>query len=172
MAIQDAEWRRLKEQVEVLAGVRGSSGEAAVRRNQLGRVQELLADFDSKAAEIARSIASELSASISALQAKDGTHDTQIKALQDAVKALQDRATALENSAKALRDDLTTTNGTVTANAKVVTDTKAAVKKVTVPALASADVTAAPTAAQYNTLRADVAAMRKALLDIQTAASA
>ena len=69
MAIPDAELRRMKETLEVLAGQRGNSLQAAVRQQDLGRIRELLADFETNAQALAKAIAAELSASIVALQA-------------------------------------------------------------------------------------------------------
>lgn len=171
MAISEQEFRRLKESIEILAGMRGSKDQAAVRRAELGRLQNALVDFNNTAEAIAKAISAELNASITALQGKDGQHDQQIKALQDADVATGKRLDGVDTTTGKLRTDLDALSGKVTANAKIVTDTKTAAGAVTVPAMTSADATAAPTAAQYNALRADVTALRKAVLDLQKAIS-
>ncbi|NTE96679.1 hypothetical protein [Agrobacterium tumefaciens] len=82
MAIVDAEFRRMKETLEVLAGQRGNSLQAAVRQQDLGRIRELLADFETNAQALAKAIAAELSASIVALQAATGQNTQAITGIR------------------------------------------------------------------------------------------
>ncbi len=199
MAVSDVIIRRMQETLDVLAGNRGDKTQAAVRFAQLGRIQELLADFDRNAETLARAISKELSDSIANLQARDGQHDEQIAALQQAVKSISDSSKAISDRVKAVEDalallqtaqadtnkrvddnttkiaanaDAAATNALgIEANAKALSDTKAAAKAVVIPAITSAQVSAAPTAAQFNALQKDAVALQKALTDMRSALS-
>lgn len=184
MAISDAEYRVLKEKVEVLNGDRGDKDRsmAALRRRDLRALQELSAG-NAKAITQAGVEQQQSSATLTDLRQRMSAAEERLVALSAASEALgtrtgdleaelqavSDRLAAAEQQGVQQADEIAAIQLDLAAVEQGIADMTARVKAVTVPALKAKAVTAAPTADQYNDLLADVTAVRKAVLDIKAA---
>lgn len=198
MAVPDAEFRALREKVEVLNGDRGDKdrSQAALRRAQLAEVQQFVATLKKSAEELRKTlegVASELAISqgdILELAARIGHAEDNLQILEDDLDKLQGEVTDLDGRIESLQgqaDDIESqlasakgqiadVTGDLTALQSAVNgvrDTVAAIRQraatVDVPSLSSSTVAAPPTAGDYNALQGDVAAMRQAILNLKAA---
>jgi chromosome segregation ATPase len=198
MTIADAEFRKLKEIVEVLNGDRGDQkrSQAALRRAQLLEVETFIATVKESATAIRKSLEAlveevrlaqgdilELTARIgnaeqnlqiledelAELQQEVSALDTRIQSLQEQADGIEQQLAEAQGQITAVTGDLTTLQTTVTGVRDTLNGIRTRVGAVNIPGLASSDIGAAPTASDYNTLRADVANLRQALVNIKTA---
>ena len=148
--------RRDAEALQRLAGERGPRASAAVLQQQAVALEGIIA------------------ASLANLEA---TRVVLAEAQQELVDLQQDqgnlsgRLTTAENSIIALSGSLSTLSSDLTALDGTVGALRTAAGAVSVPALASADVTLPPDETEHNALRADVVALRQAVLDLKGAVS-
>lgn len=176
--ITDQEWRKLREKVEVLNGDRGDAQKTmrAVRYKDFLTLTTSLSSTSSGVSSLNQSI-SDLQTQINSIK-NDGTSNssdiTTIKAQiatlmadddsqQGEIAALQTWKATATGQISALQTGLTATNTAATALATRVTNLESAqtaANGVTLDDVTSADVTDAPTAADFNALRADVIALR------------
>lgn len=198
MTIADAEFRKLKEVVEVLNGDRGdkAKSQAALRRAQLQEVETFIATVKESAAAIRKELevlveeVREAQGDILELTARIGNAEQNLQILEDELAALQLEVTALDGRIQTLQTqadgielqltdaqgqitavtgDLTSLQTTVNGVRDMLNGIRTRVGAVDIPSLTSSAVAAPPTAGDYNALRNDVAAMRQALLDLKSA---
>lgn len=201
MTISDAEFRRLKETVEILSGERGDSkkSQAALRQVQLQDVQRFITDVKDSAAAIRKNLEDlvgevhEAQEDIRDLTARIGNAEDNLVILEDDLIALQGDVSALDGRIQTLQGqaddiegqlgqaqqqittvtgDLTNLQDTVKGVRDMISGIRTRVGAVSVPNLSSSTVAAPPTAAEYNALQGDVAAMRQALIDLKGAITA
>lgn len=198
MTIADAEFRRLKEIVEVLNGDRGdkNKSQAALRRAQLQEVETFIATVKDSATAIRKSLESlveevrEAQGDILELTARIGNAEQNLQILEDDLAALQLEVNALDGRIQSLQtqadgieqqlieaqNQITTVTGdlsslqtTVNSVRDTLNGIRSRVSAVNIPGLSSGEVAAPPTAAEYNALRSDVAALRQAMVELKTA---
>lgn len=182
----------MKQTIEVLAGERGDPEKAAIRMIYLKQVQDLvtrismqtngiqskitvldqnlqttqqtvafiqsdlatiqsgLGDANADLAQLNSDIASIQIAisNLATLESDVDTLQTNVSTLQTNVSSLQTGQSNLSNEVSAIKSDVTLVN---------------------IPTMQQGNVSAAPTAAEFNTLVADVAALRTALSSLKTA---
>jgi len=198
MTIADAEFRKLKEIVEVLNGDRGDQkkSQAALRRAQLLEVETFIATVKESAAAIRKSLEAlveevrlaqgdilELTARIgnaeqnlqiledelAELQLEVNALDGRIQSLQEQADGIEQQLAEAQGQITAVTGDLTSLQTTVNGVRDTLNGIRTRVAGVNIPGLSSGNVSAAPTAGEYNALRADVASLRQALVDLKTA---
>lgn len=194
VAWTDAEARTLREKVEVLNGDRGDRTRRALRVGEMANLQELLAalrrgatELDSRIGVIASNVQTaegDVAALDAALAALDGTvlgFDAALTAVYDSLGTLNVVVTNQGNAAAALTTRVTAAESAigdadtaatalalrVTATEGDIEDIQTAVGAVVAATITATTIAGAPTAADYNKVVDDIAALRTMLLAMQ-----
>lgn len=155
--------RRETEALQRLAGERGGRPSAAVLQRQAEALEAIIA-ASLRNLDATQAVLTEAQQELEVVQQDQGNLAGRLTAAEGDITALSSSLSTLSGDLTALSEDLTALAGTVSA-------LRAAAAAVSVPALASADITDPPDETDYNDLRADVAALRQAVLDLKGAVS-
>lgn len=198
MALSDAELRIMKEKIEILNGDRGDKarGKSALRREDITAVEKIVVTNKASTSDLSKKL-EELIVEVQA--AKDDITDIetwkaateitlgtltddldQAKADIDSIELIvADIQTGLGNAnlaidglqatTAALTDDLSDAVVLLGQVKDAVDGIKSRATSVSVPAITSVAITAAPTAGEYNALRTDVINLRTALVSLKSA---
>lgn len=177
-SINIQEWQTLKEKVEILAGERGNPEFAAIRVRVLGQLQELISKL--------RISATDLQNDINTIDQNLQTTQTQLDTLESSVTFLQNDVNAVQTDISTIQTDLSTAQTTLTQlDADIATlqsdvgglatlstrfdQMQTDVTGVSIPSPAQGTIAAAPTAAQFNGLVSDIAALTNAVTSLKNA---
>ena len=178
MQISMNDLRILKEKLEILTGERGDPQLAAIRMRVLGQLQELISKL--------RISATDLQNDINTIDQNLQTTQTQLDTLESSVTFLQNDVTTLQTDISTIQTDLSTAQTTLTQlDADIATlqsdvgglatlstrfdQMQTDVTGVSIPSPAQGTIAAAPTAAQFNGLVSDIAALTNAVTALKNA---
>lgn len=175
--IQEREWLRYRELLEVLAGQRGNGKGAALTVGQVGSIEEFMAGLKKQATGLSGDF-TKISGQVEQInQTLDGTQDDvaqlgqQLGGLQGDISAAQQRLDSLNSQIDQFQQDIQGIRADAAAAQQSVNLVKQNVAAVMLTPPAQADVTAAPTAADFNGAMADIRAMYQNLQNIVSAIS-
>lgn len=158
---QSTDLRILREKVEILFGDRGEPGKAALRRGEIDALAEYIASLRQGAAAIGKTlegIASEVAST-----------KIDVITLQGEVATAQADLVTLQGGIDDIGDQLATISTDLTAATDGLSNLKANVAAVGIPAVGTTHVTADPTQDDFNDLLDDLAAIRTALANLRGA---
>lgn len=182
-SINMQEYQKLKELVEVLAGLRGAKDQAAIRLSYLSKLQDLIGSLKGSTNDIQLKLEA-LNTQLTQTQQQIGGLTNQVNFLQADVDGLQGTVNNLQidignvqNSLNDAQTELGNINDQIAeiqldlSGLGTLTDRlnqlQADVGNVSIPAATASSASAPPTAAQYNALLTDVNALRQALIDLK-----
>ena len=185
MTTANQEFLIIKQKVEVLAGERGDPRQAAIRMIYLSQLQNLIGKL-TKSTNDLQVLVSNINEDVLDVRADVTLMQGDVATVQQALSDANDNLDSLESDIIQLKQDVTGLSDatadvhqlqldvgnlqTAQANTQSeVTQIKTDVTAVAIPAMSQGAVAAPPTAAQFNNLVSDVAALRTALLSMKTA---
>lgn len=187
MTIQEVEFRKLKEAVEVLNGDRGDKdrSQSAIRRVQIKEVEKFIADVKESASVIRKNLEAlvvevvdaqqeilELTARISNTEQNLQILEDDLTALDGRIQTLQGQADGIESQLAEAQDQLDAITLDVTAISTTLSNIRTGVAAVGILPLTSSNLSLPPSASDYNALRDDVVNLRQALVSIKAAITA
>ncbi|AXF51450.1 hypothetical protein PQA73_gp22 [Erwinia phage Pavtok] len=177
-----SEFQRLKETVEVLAGMRGDKRMAALRMGTVADLQELIAGLKLSAGSLSTSLTHISDAvaaaegtlvgtqqNISDLQGRVGQIDGSIDALARQVSGVSTTLTNLNRELDQAEQRIAAVSQQASDTASQLQQVRLSAGGVNIPAQQSGDVGGTPTASDFNHLVADVRAVLAALTQLKTA---
>lgn len=184
-SINIQEWQTLKEKVEILAGERGNPEFAAIRVRVLGQLQELISKLRISAKDLQNDI-NTIDQNLQGTQTQLDTLESSVTFLQNDVNAVQTDVTTLQTDISTIQTGLSTAQTTLTQlDADIATlqsdvgglatlstrfdQMQTDVTGVSIPSPAQGTIAAAPTAAQFNGLVSDIAALTNAVTALKNA---
>lgn len=192
MQINMNDVRILKEKLEILTGERGDPQLAAIRVRALGQLQELISKLRISATDLQNDI-NTLDQSLQSTQSQLYTVQTNVGTLQNDVVALDGNVSTLQSSVTALQGDIATIQTDLSTAQTTLTQLYADIATlqadvgglatlstrfdqmqtdvtgVSIPSPAQGTIAAAPTAAQFNGLVSDIAALTNAVTALKNA---
>lgn len=179
------EWQKIKELVEVLAGLRGDPSKAAIRMAKIGQLNELIGSLKGSATDVQQKL-SVLNEQVASTLQQVGTLQNTVNFLQNDVDGVQQDVIGLQENVANIQQELSDAQLDLGAINQQISDIQqdlsglsdvknrldtlqADVGAVSVPAMTQGPVAAPPTAAQFNALVTDVGNLRQALLDLISA---
>lgn len=170
MAISDQEFRKIAEAVAVLAGWRGDSSRAALLRGELSLLQNYISRLNTDAEQLDKKIGL---VNTEVTEAKDDLEllSSGLSDVQSGLTGAQGILIQLQNDLDAAQEQIDAiAEGSSTAQ-QDINQLKAQASAVSTPAPSQADVTAPPTAADFNQAMTDMRAIASALTALKTAIS-
>lgn len=170
MAISDQEFRKISEAVAVLAGWRGDKARAALLRGELATLQAFISRLNNDADQLDKKIGL---VNTEVTEAKDD-----LELLSTGLSSVQSGLTGAQGILAQLQDDLEAAQEQIDAIAEGsssaqqdIDNLKLAAGAVSMPTPLQGDVLAAPTAAEFNQVIADMGAIASALAALKSAIS-
>lgn len=176
-SIQEREWLRAKETLEVLAGQRGNGTKAALTADKVGSIEEFIAGLRKKASSLDTDL-SEINDQVGLV--RQGLEETSnsleqmgqnINGLSGDISSAQQRLDALNGQLDQFQQDIQGIRGDAQAAQQAVSQLKQSVAAVVLTAPAQGSITATPTASDFNGLVNDMQAMYQNMQNIKAAFS-
>ena len=162
--------RRETEALQRLSGERGPRAASAVLQQQAKVLERIIAASLANL-EGTREVLAAAQQELATLQQDQGNLSGRLSTAESDITSLSGDITSLSGDFTSLSGDVGDLSGDLSALSGEVGSLRTAAGAVIVPALTSADVSAPPDETEYNDLRADVTALRQAVLDLQGAVS-
>ncbi|MED5545706.1 MAG: hypothetical protein VYD90_10690 [Pseudomonadota bacterium] len=164
------DYRVLREQVEVLMGKRGNRGNAAMTQGDAQDLREFIANLRKGTADVQRDLR-DMVDTVASTQEALSQIGNDIEDTQTAVASAQQLLSQLEASLAAANVAIQNLSDETTNAADAINEIRTAAAGVNTPTLNSEtlDPLESPTAADFNSLRGDVTAIRAALLALREA---
>ena len=174
--------RKLVEELEVLAGWRGTPQQQAMRRGDLANTQELIASLRVSAQSISRDL-SNINSQLSSVGGDVDQLKDRATASEQKLSSIESRITSVGNQLGILESRIQNANDTLEETdfnlnqlsnqyqqlQSSYNDVIASVSSVTIPAIGASQISSDPTAANYNTLLNDVTNLHQAIVDLKAA---
>lgn len=171
MTTANQEFLIIKQKVEVLAGERGDPRQAAIRMVYIDKLQELVERLSISTINMQKVIGG-LNTDVSGIVTSIDKIEVDLKSAQDGLLEINNELAILKDdldTLNGLHDELEIVKGSVDSVTNDVSTLKQDVSLVIVPAMNQGNIAAAPTAAQFNNLVADVGNLRSAIIAIKDA---
>lgn len=170
MAISDPEFRKIAEAVAVLAGWRGDKARSALLRGELATLQAFISRLNKDAEQLDKKIGA-VNTEVTDAKADLELLSSGLSDVQSGLTGAQGILTQLQNDLEAAQEQIDAiAEGSSTAQ-QDIDNLKQAASAVTTPTPTQDDVTAAPTAAEFNQAMADMRAIASALAALKSAVS-
>ena len=178
MQINMNDLRILKEKLEILTGERGDPQLAAIRMRVLGQLQELISKLRISATELQNDINTldlglqGTQLQLDTVQSNVGTLQSSVTTIQGDIASIQTDLSTAQTTLSQLDADITALQTDVGGLATLSTrfdQMQTDVTGVSIPSPAQGTIAAAPTAAQFNGLVSDIAALTNAVTALKNA---
>lgn len=170
MTIGDQEFRKISEAVAVLAGWRGDKSRSALLRGELSKLELFISRLNADAEQLDKKIGL---VNTEVTEAKDDLEllSSGLSDVQSGLTGAQGILIQLQNDLDAAQEQIDAIAEGSSSAQQDIDNLKLAASGVSTPTPSQPDVTAAPTAAEFNQAMADIRAVASALTALKTAIS-